>query len=74
MTRTCTFRPGTPQLLGNLLSSCGLQVEEVRVINHAWPPKRQLLWRLSPALFHAAALGWSIWNKQRQLFAAARLQ
>lgn len=64
----------TPQLLGNLLSSCGLRVDEVRVINHAWPPKRQLLWRLSPALFHAAALGWSVYNKQRQLFAIAGLQ
>lgn len=64
----------TPQLLGNMLSSCGLRVDEVRVINHAWPPKRQLLWRLSPALFHAAAVGWSIYNKQRQLFAIARLQ
>lgn len=64
----------TPQLLGNLLTSCGLRVDEARVINHAWPPKRQLLWRLSPALFHAAALGWSIYNKQRQLFAVAGLQ
>ncbi|HET6674394.1 MAG TPA: class I SAM-dependent methyltransferase [Nitrospiraceae bacterium] len=64
----------TPQLLGNLLSSCGLRIDEVRVINHAWPPKRQLLWRLSPYLFHAAALGWSIYNKQRQLFAIAKLK
>jgi SAM-dependent methyltransferase len=63
----------TPQLLGNLLNSCGLDVDEVRVINHAWPPKRELLWRISPALFHAAAVGWSVYNKQRQLFAIARL-
>jgi hypothetical protein len=50
-----------------------LDVDEVRVINHAWPPKRELLWRISPALFHAAAVGWSVYNKQRQLFAIARL-
>jgi hypothetical protein len=50
----------TPQLLGNLLSSCGLH--DVRVINHAWPPKRQWLWRLSSGLFHAAALSWSVYD------------
>jgi hypothetical protein len=33
-----------------------------------------MLWRLSPALFHAAARSWSIYNKQQQLFAIARLQ
>lgn len=77
-----TYRPAdvnmhlhtwTPQLLGNLLSSAGLQVEKVRIITHAWPPKRQMLWRISKALFHAAAVGWSVYNKQRQLFAIARL-
>ncbi|MFQ5571567.1 MAG: class I SAM-dependent methyltransferase [Rhodothermales bacterium] len=63
----------TPQLLGNLLVSCGLRICELRVVTHAWPPGRHRLWNLSPRLFHAAAYCWSILNKQRQLFAAAAL-
>lgn len=64
----------TPQLLGNLLSSCDLRVEHVRVINHAWPPKKELFWWLAPSLFHIAAGAWSVLNKQRQLFAVAALK
>jgi hypothetical protein len=62
----------TPQLLGNLLQSCGLDVVELRIVAHAWPPAKERLWRLSPALFHRAALVWAILNRQRQLFAVAR--
>ena len=64
----------TPQGLGNLISTCGLRVEEVRVIRHAWPPGRRLLWAIHPTVFHAAARFWSFWNRQRQLFAVASLQ
>lgn len=63
----------TPLLLANLLRTCGLKVETVRVINHAWPPGKQFLWRLSPGLFHTAAFAWSVLHRQRQLFAIAHL-
>lgn len=61
----------TPQLLGNLLRSCGLRVHQIRVVSHAWPPASQRLWRISPRLFHSAAFAWSVLNRQRQLFAVA---
>lgn len=64
----------TPQLLGNLLSSCGMKVEEIRVINHAWPPRSAIVWKISPALFHRLAYWWSILKKQRQLFCIASLR
>lgn len=64
----------TPQLLGNLLFTCGLRVREVRVVSHAWPPKSELFWRIAPSLFHLAAYAWSGINKQRQLFAVAGLK
>ncbi|MDG2990666.1 methyltransferase domain-containing protein [Candidatus Synechococcus calcipolaris G9] len=63
----------TPQLLGNLLSSCDMRIEMIKVINHAWPPKKELLWQLSPQLFHLAATAWSVISKQRQLLAIATL-
>jgi SAM-dependent methyltransferase len=63
----------TPQLLGNLLTTCGMHVEEVRVITHAWPPMKELLWKVSPAMFNAASRVWSVLNRQRQLMAVARL-
>ncbi len=76
-----TFHPGdenmhlhtwTPQVLGNLLVSSGLAVEDIRIVQHAWPPHSERLWNLSPQLFHAAAYLYSGWNKQRQLLAIAR--
>jgi len=63
----------TPQLLGNLLKSCGLEVLGIRVVKHAWPPRSELIWSISPALFHAMAYIWSGINKQRQLMAVAKL-
>lgn len=64
----------TPASLGNLLKTCDLNVHEVRVIAHAWPPMRKHLWKVSPALFHAAARFWSSWRRMRQLFAIASLK
>jgi hypothetical protein len=64
----------TPQLLGNLLNTCGLRVEHLRIITHAWPPRKEFFWRLSPRLFHVAARIWSVLNKQRQLFVIAALK
>lgn len=64
----------TPQILGNLLSSCDLQVKEIFIITHAWSNKMQFLWRLSPSIFHLVALGWSLISKRRQLFGIASLK
>lgn len=63
----------TPQTLGNLLASCDLRVVEVRVIQHAWPPFSDLLWRMKPALFHSMAFLWSGLMRRRQLLAVASL-
>jgi SAM-dependent methyltransferase len=63
----------TPQLLGNLLNSCDLQVQEIRLIQHAWPRGHVKLWGISPTVFHLAAFAWSIVDKRRQLFAVAAL-
>lgn len=77
-----TYRPGdrdmhlytwTPLLLGNLLASCGLTVYECRIVTHAWPPGKAMLWAISPRLFHTAAWCWAVWKRQRQLFACAGL-
>jgi SAM-dependent methyltransferase len=64
----------TPLLLGNLISSCGMKVNNIRVITHAWPHKHELFWRISPRLFHLAAYWRSLFDKQIQLFAIASLK
>jgi SAM-dependent methyltransferase len=62
----------TPLTLGNLLVSAGFRPAEIRIVNHTWPPRiDDLLWRLSPRLFHAAALVASVALRRRQLFARA---
>jgi SAM-dependent methyltransferase len=63
----------TPLLLGNLLSSCGIKVNDINVITHAWPTRHELFWRISPKMFHLAAYWRAVLNKQRQLFAIASL-
>lgn len=63
----------TPQTLGNLMASCDLKVREVRIIQHAWPPLHDKLWKVSPTFFHGMAYLWSGINRQRQLFAVASL-
>ncbi|GJG86967.1 hypothetical protein tb265_21480 [Gemmatimonadetes bacterium T265] len=75
------FRPGdfdmhlyawTPLTLGNLLVAAGFAPREVRVIDHAWPPRvAERLWRASPGLFHLGARLTSVLMKKRQLFARA---
>jgi SAM-dependent methyltransferase len=62
-----------PQLLGNLLKSCDLEVIDVRIVEHTWPPYKKL-WNISPKLFHLAAYFWSKWTNQRQLLAIAALK
>ncbi len=61
----------TPQTLGNLLQTCNMRISEVRVVQHAWPPLHDMLWKINPTVFHTAAYLWSGLNKQRQLFAVA---
>jgi len=63
----------TPRLLWNLLAEAGYDVIEVRVVTHAWPPCRELLWRLLPErAFHAVAHAWSALRRERQVFALAQ--
>ncbi|MGD0338460.1 MAG: methyltransferase domain-containing protein [Bacteroidota bacterium] len=64
----------TPQLLGNLINSCGMRVIDIRLIRHAWPPKNKTLWRISHKVFHMTAFAWSVFKKQRQLFCIASLK
>ena len=64
----------TPQLLGNLLNSCGMKIEKIQIINHAWPPRSAMVWKISPSLFHLLAYWCSILKKQRQLFCIASLR
>lgn len=64
----------TPQSLGNLLSSSGYKVLDIKILCHAWPPAKEFLWKTSSMVFHAAAFCWSLINKQRQLFAVASLK
>lgn len=62
----------TPLTLGNLLVTSGFTPREIRVVDHAWPPRlADQLWNVSPTLFHAAARVTSILLKKRQLFARA---
>ena len=62
----------TPQTLGNLLASAGLEVLEVRVVREAWPPGDHLLWRVSPWVFRIASIAWAVVAKRYQLFAICR--
>jgi SAM-dependent methyltransferase len=62
----------TPRLLWNLLAEAGYDVIEVRVVAHAWPPSRELLWRALPErAFHAIARAWSVLRRERQVLAIA---
>jgi SAM-dependent methyltransferase len=64
----------TPSTLGNLISTCDLDVLDVHIIVHAWPPGHRQLWKISPSVFHAAARLWSRWKRMRQLLAVAALK
>lgn len=63
----------TPQTLGNLLASSGLDVLDVQIVREAWPPGSALLWKISPGLFRAAARVWARVARRYQLFAMCRL-
>jgi SAM-dependent methyltransferase len=62
----------TPRLMWNLLSEAGYDVLEVRVVAHAWPPAREVLWRVLPErVFHLVARVWSSLRRERQVYALA---
>ncbi len=65
----------TPQLIGNLLKSCGLKIYSSKVVYHEWPPDKDhnFLWNLSHKIFHIAAFCRSLLIKQKQLIAVAGL-
>jgi hypothetical protein len=47
-------------------------VLEVRVVAHAWPPAREVLWRVLPEkVFHFLARTWSAPRRERQVYALA---
>jgi SAM-dependent methyltransferase len=62
----------TPLLLANLLDEAGFEVEECRVVTHAWPPFTEELARLPRPLFEIFARFWAIVRRRRQLMAVAR--
>ena len=62
----------TPQTLGNLLTSCDLDVLDLRVVRQAWPPGANLLWKLSPRVFRIASRVWAVVARRYQLFAVCR--
>ncbi len=70
--RSMHLQTWTPQTLGNLLSSSGLEVLDVRVVREAWPPGASLLWKLSPRLFRVCSFMYAIAARRFQLFAVCR--
>lgn len=64
----------TPQTLGNLLTSAGYSVDEIRVVNHAWHPRFGRLWDVSVPFFHQAARLFSMLKRSRQLLAVASIK
>jgi SAM-dependent methyltransferase len=62
----------TPLLLANLLDETGLEVEECRVVTHAWPPHTAVLARLPRPIFDLIARFWAIVRRRRQVMAVAR--
>ncbi|MFN0181703.1 MAG: class I SAM-dependent methyltransferase [Gemmatimonadales bacterium] len=71
--RNMHLQAWTPQTLGNLLTSAGLTVLEVRILREAWPPRPELLWRISPRLFRLASRVWAVVSQRYQLLAVCRL-
>ncbi len=63
----------TPLLLGNLLAEAGYQVDNVRILSHAWPPR---FWRQLDAWLPVCAFDllcrFTAWRlKRRQIIAVA---
>jgi SAM-dependent methyltransferase len=64
----------TPRSLGNLLVTAGYSLRFIRVISHAYSPVApELLWSLSPSIFHSVAWLTSVLLRRRQLFACAEV-
>lgn len=65
----------TPLLLGNLVSEAGFEVERVRVLTYAWPPRgAHQLWSLLPHwLFDGLCMICSVLLRRRQLMAVTRV-
>lgn len=62
----------TPRSLGNLLITAGYSLRFIRVINHAYSPVApELIWSLSPSIFHSMAWLTAVLLRRRQLFARA---
>jgi SAM-dependent methyltransferase len=62
----------TPLLLANLLEEAGFEVEECRVVTHAWPPFTATTARLPRPLFDLMARMWATVRRRRQLMAVAQ--
>jgi SAM-dependent methyltransferase len=62
----------TPLSLANLLEEADFEVEESRVVAHAWPPFTALVARLPRPLFDLLARFWAIARRRRQVMAVAR--
>jgi SAM-dependent methyltransferase len=62
----------TPLLLSNLLEEAGFEVEQCRIVAHAWPPYTRLSSRLPRRLFDLIARFWAIARRRRQVMAVAR--
>lgn len=62
----------TPLLLANLLEEAGFEVEQCRVVTHAWPPFTAFLSRLPRFLFDLLARAWAVLRRRRQVMAVAR--
>jgi SAM-dependent methyltransferase len=61
----------TPLLLRNLLLEAGFDVQVVRVVTRAWPPKPQIFARVPAFVFDAVGIAWSLLRRRRQLMALA---
>jgi len=63
----------TPRLIANTFAEAGLDTLEVRVIEHAWPPRWEMLNKWLPAPVFDACCGiWSRLRRRRQLFVRAK--
>jgi SAM-dependent methyltransferase len=61
----------TPLLLANLLEEAGFEVEDCRVVTHAWPPFTATMARLPRPLFDILARIWAVVRRRRQVMAVA---
>jgi SAM-dependent methyltransferase len=63
----------SPQLLGNLVSSAGFSIEDVKIVTHAWPPNFLIFYKNLPEkLFDLLCKITSIIYRRRQICLVAR--